>query len=342
MPSPVIAIKKTGLVSSVGLSAPASCAAIRAKATNPSETGFLDSRSRPIMAHQVPFERGWRGRTRLVKLAAMAIVECLADLPRAEWPAIPLLLCVAERARPGRLAGLDDQLVSEIEQEIGTGFAPASGVIAGGRVGVCIALVQARKLIHEQNAPLALIAAADSLLTWPTLRVFDIAGRLLADGNSNGFMPGEAGGAILVGRREHSSELLCGGVGYGLEKAWIDSGLPLRGDGLVAAIKAALDAAGCTFSDVDYRMTDLSGEQYYFKEAALALGRIRHARAGELELWHPAECIGECGAAAGLAMVALADAAHRRAYAPGSRLLVHAGNDGGQRAAAVLFCGGLP
>ena len=51
-----LAIGRTGLVTSVGLSAPAACAAIRAKLTNPSETRFIDSHGEWIMAHQVPLD----------------------------------------------------------------------------------------------------------------------------------------------------------------------------------------------------------------------------------------------------------------------------------------------
>ena len=36
-----VVILKTGLVTSVGLSAPATCAALRAKLSNPTETHFL-------------------------------------------------------------------------------------------------------------------------------------------------------------------------------------------------------------------------------------------------------------------------------------------------------------
>ncbi|MCK7582584.1 MAG: hypothetical protein MZV65_48090 [Chromatiales bacterium] len=39
---------------------------------------------------------------------------------------MPLLLCVAERERPGRLEGLDDQLFLDIQQELDVRFAPQS------------------------------------------------------------------------------------------------------------------------------------------------------------------------------------------------------------------------
>lgn len=134
MPSQPIAIQRTGLVTSAGLSAPATCAAIRAKISNPTETRFIDSGGEWIMAHQVALEKPWRGRAKLAKMATMAITECLNGIAVERWANIPLLLCVAEHRRPGRLDGLDDQRFLDIQQELGVCFAPASAVIAHGRV----------------------------------------------------------------------------------------------------------------------------------------------------------------------------------------------------------------
>jgi 3-oxoacyl-[acyl-carrier-protein] synthase-1 len=128
-------------------------------------------------------------------------------------------------------------------------------------------------------------------------------------------------------------------VGFGTESATLDSGLPLRADGLVAAIRGALADAGCELHDIDLRITDLSGEQYYFKEASLALTRILRQRKEEFDIWHAAECTGEVGAAAGAIALAVAEAACRKAYAPGPAILLHASNDDGERMAAVLSYG---
>ena len=336
-----IAILKTGLVTSVGLTAPSTCAAIRAKLTNPSETRFINSGGEWIMAHQVTLVQPWRGLAKLAKMAAMVIEEALADMPRDDWVHIPLLLCVAEPDRPGRLDGLDHRLIADILDELGVKFAPQSAIVAHGRVGVAVALAQARTLLAG-GCTRVLIAATDSLLTWPTLSHYEREDRLLTARNSNGFMPGEGAGALLVGAGEgQAGELVCTGIGFGREAAHLDSGEPLRAEGLSMAIKAALAEAGCAMHDMDFRITDLSGEQYYFKEATLALSRTLRKRKEEFDIWHPAECTGEQGAAAGLAVVALADAACRKAFTKGPNILAHMANDAGQRTALSLqFRGG--
>jgi 3-oxoacyl-[acyl-carrier-protein] synthase-1 len=108
----------------------------------------------------------------------------------------------------------------------------------------------------------------------------------------------------------------------------------------VQAIGGALKEASCALHDMDLRIADLSGEQYYFKEAALALSRMLRQRKDQLEIWHAAECTGEVGAAAGAIALAVAEAALRKAYAPGPNIIFHASNDSGERAAAVLTYAG--
>jgi 3-oxoacyl-[acyl-carrier-protein] synthase I len=331
-----LAIQHTGLVTSVGLTAPSACAAIRAKITNPSETRFIDSSGQWIMAHEVPLEQPWRGLSKLARMAAMAIEECLQDIPLDSWRQIPLLLCVAENDRPGRLAGLDDQIFIDIQQLLGANFSSDSSIVAHGRVSMAVALAAADKLLQQKKCAHVIVAAADSLLTWPTLSVYEKAGRLLTEKNSNGFMPGEAGGAVLLGLPSNKIELRCTGIGFAIEKAYLESGESLRAEGMTTAIKQALANAGHQMHDMDYRITDVSGEHFYFKEAALALSRTMRQRKEEFDIWHPAECTGETGAASGLAMLAVTDAACRKGYTMGPRIMAHMANDSGQRAAAIL------
>jgi 3-oxoacyl-[acyl-carrier-protein] synthase-1 len=338
----LIAIEGAGLVTPVGLSAPASCAAFRSKIANPVQTRFMDSDGEWIVGHQVPLEQPWRGLPKLAKMAAMAIDEALQHIPRQAWSSLPLLLCVAEAERPGRMRGLDDLLFEQIQDELGARFGPRSAVIKEGRAGVAVALAQARALLLSDGVPRVLIAATDSLLFWPTLSHYDLQDRLLTATNPNGFIPGEGAGALLLApARGSDGELVCSGLGFGREAASVEADEPLRGDGLSLAINAALHEAGCELHDIDFRITDVSGEQYYFKEATLALSRILRKRKAEFDIWHPAECTGEQGANAGFAAIALALAACRKAFAPGPNILAHVGNDGGQRAAVVLqFSGG--
>jgi len=331
-----VVILRTGLMTSVGGDAPSSCAAIRSKLTNPVPSEFMDSTGAWITVHRVCVEGIENGLSKLAGMAAAVAEEALRDVARAEWTEIPVLLCVAEAARPGRLDHLDERLLRRIEEMLEATFASQSAVIAQGRVGVAVALAQARKMLETRVAHRVLIVAVDSLLCWLTLLHYDRCDRLLRQDNSNGFLPGEGAGALLVSEAGEQKGLLCTGIGFAREQAHIDSEQPLRADGLARAIGAALSEAGRAMEDFDFRITDLSGEQYYFKEAALALARTLHRPKAEFDLWHPAECIGEAGSLAGAAMIALADAACRKGYAKGTNIIGHLSNDAGERAALTL------
>ncbi|HEX6842552.1 MAG TPA: hypothetical protein VF113_13535 [Stellaceae bacterium] len=331
-----IAITSTGLVTSVGLSAVATCAALRAGVSNAGQTRFVDAAGEWIVGHGVALDGLWLGLKKLTKMAAMAIEECLVKLPREQWTRLPLFLCVAERQRPGRLKGLDEQLFLDIQDALGVQFSADSAIIAAGRVSVGRALAEARRLIYGANVPRVVIAAVDSLLNAPVLGAYEREERLMTSYHRRGFAPGEAAGALLVAAPSGAPELLCTGIGFGMEQAPINSDKPLRADGLTQAIAAALAEADCQMHDLDFRITDLSGEQYYFKEAALALARILRRRKEEFDIWHPADCVGEVGAAAGTVMLALGDTACRKSYARGPNILAHLANDAGQRAATVL------
>jgi 3-oxoacyl-[acyl-carrier-protein] synthase I len=336
MRSQPVAIVNVGLVTSVGASALASCAAIRAGLTNPSETRFIAGGEEWLLGHQVLLEKAWRGRPKLVKMLARAVRECLTDEPTDG--VVPVLLCVAERERPGRQDGLEDRLLPELEEELSFRFHPAlSGVIPSGRVSAGVALAAAGRLLEEHGVSRVVIAAADSLLLGPTLSELDARGRLLTPRNSDGFIPGEAAGALLIAARPgNGRHLFCEGIGLANEEATIESGEPFRADGLSEAIRKALGDAGREMHDLDFRIADCSGEQYYFKEAALALSRTLRQRKERFDIWHPADCIGEVGAAAGAAMLSVALISSRKGYNPGSNILLQSSGDGGARAAVVL------
>jgi 3-oxoacyl-[acyl-carrier-protein] synthase-1 len=87
---------------------------------------------------------------------------------------------------------------------------------------------------------------------------------------------------------------------------------------------------------VDYRITDSNGEQYLFKEAALAVTRTLRTRKELFEIWHPADCIGETGAAAAICALGVALAATRKHYAPGNGALCHFSGEDGERIAMIL------
>jgi 3-oxoacyl-[acyl-carrier-protein] synthase I len=187
-----------------------------------------------------------------------------------------------------------------------------------------------------------IVAGVDSFLTAPTVIAYDEQRRLLKRGNSNAFIPGEAAAAVLLTAPTDgaASALSISGLGFAREAAPFGSGKPLRAEGLTQAIRAALAEADIQLKACDFRIADMNGEQYKFKEAALAVTRILRDQKMLFSLWHPADCIGEVGAATLPAMLAMLLAGAEKDYLPGPMLLGHLGNDDDKRGAFVAQAAG--
>ncbi len=346
IPPRAVAVLGSGMMTGVGLSSPATCAAIRAGISGFAETRFMNSDGEWVIGCSVPLDPPWRGLAKLTHLAAPAISECLSFVANARPEDIPLLLCVAEKERPGRLVGLDDQLLPDLQNLLGFRFHPRSAVIPRGRVGGAMAVNQARKLIHDQRLPYCIVVGVDSFLSGPTIGAYDAKHRLLTSANSNGFIPGEAGAAVLFGPPNSTahSEFCCLAIGFGHENAIVESEEPLRGDGLTNAFRALHADGGMTIEDADYRYTDCNGEQYGFKNDRLAYARTARKLKARFDHLHPADSIGEIGAAVVPCVLGLALTAARKGYAPGPGegpepgkvVLCHFSNDEGDRAALLL------
>ena len=341
-----LAVLASGMVTGLGFNAPATLAALRAGISAIQETPWYDFESgEPLQGAKVALPQWWEGLGKLADLIAPAIQECLqaaAPVPAAK---IPLLIGVAAASRPGRIADLDERLLAEVEVRIGLPRHPDSGLIAMDQVGCAQALVVADRLIREGRADRVVVAGVDSFLQRATIEALNNERRLMTPANSNGFFPGEAGCAILIGAAGSSREVAPTIAGFGMarESATIQGNDPLRAAGMTQAVRQALDSAGVALKDVAFRLTDLSGEHYKFKEAAFVAGRLNGGeREQPLDLWHPIEYLGEIGAAILPCLLAQAAHALQKRYAPGPLALCHVGSDDGWRAALIIDMRGVP
>lgn len=328
-------IRACGMVTAVGLDAASSCAAMRARLDGFAETRFLGPGGAWLVGGAVPLPRNWIGRKRMVHLAAGAVVDALKAAPEAD---LALILCLAEETRPGRPIPDPAAFLRDLAEI--TGVPAHAQVVAHGRPSGFVALDRARKLLADGAASHVLILGVDSFLTVAAIAHYIAAERILGPGNANGFIPGEAAAAVIVGP---AGPLRLTGVGLAREQAFIYNGLdedslhlPLRGDGMTAAYAQALDAANVDLAHVEYRIGDLIGEQYFFKQSALAHMRLERGRKEFQDLWSPAENLGNIGAAVVPAMIGMALKAAEKGYAPGSPVLIEASGDDGACGAAVL------
>lgn len=329
------------MVTAVGFNAPASLAAIRAGIDGFAEANLWDAESGVFLnAAKVLLPHWWTGLGKLADLVAPAIHECHVAARPVAVNDIPILLCISGPRRPNRWKGFEDRILDEVEFRLGLKRHHASRVIPMGRVSGVYGLSIAQQLIENQEVPCCIVAGVDSFVDQKVVKAYLEQRRILTPLNSNGFTPGEAGSAVLVVPFQNASvnELAILGKGMAREKATIESDDPLRGDGMVLAVRQALSQADCSLSDIAYRITDINGEHYKFKEAAFVVNRLLHQRKDDLlDMWHPIEYIGEVGAAIVPCILAVALHAGLKGYAPGKTALCHVGSDGGDRAAVVVM-----
>jgi 3-oxoacyl-[acyl-carrier-protein] synthase-1 len=181
------------------------------------------------------------------------------------------------------------------------------------------------------------VCAVDSYLNPATLGWLDDAYRLKTAGNADGLIPGEAAAAVLVRAEPKTAATEVTGLGFGVEPAPIRSDEPLRAAGLAQAVKAALAEARLGYHEIDFRLSDVTGESYGFKEVLLMEARVmRELRYTYQPVWHWSEAIGDTGAAAGVVQLVSADDAFRKGYAPGRSAICLTSAGPGARAAAVV------
>ncbi|MGQ7846629.1 hypothetical protein ACUNV4_19255 [Granulosicoccus sp. 3-233] len=336
--SAYVAITGSGLVTSLGNDSPSTCAAIRCHLDNIQETPYTDSSGQAIRASLATLVGDIQGEQRLIWLAAAALQECLDTDTTIHVQSTPLILCLPQRERPGRPIENDDDFLVSIQDRLGRQFSPHSRILDQGHVAVAMALRNARQLLdNDASIQHVLIASADTLCNSESLSHLEEHDRLLTHKNSDGLIPGEAGAALIVKRTSATTTSMhCLGLGFSMEPAPILSDKPCRADGLATAIRGALQEAQIPMQDLAYRITDLSGEHYYFREASLALSRTLRVVRDDFDLLHPAEYTGDTGAALGLIILAYQQYIFLIQPPRLPQVLVHLANDDGRRAAIIL------
>lgn len=334
-------IASSGLVCSVGTHSDAACAAMRAGLTSFEETPYLDTTGDLVLGSAVTsIPLDFENPERLVELLCASISDCLGDATTDKFSQMPLLLGLAEEGRPGSVGRLRDRIIANVEERLAVRFHPElSYTIARGHTSGFHALRMARALFSDPGVPACVVCGTDSYINSASLHWLERYWRLKTSENSDGVIPGEAAAAVLIVPRPPQRARCAveiSGIGFGTEDAHILGDEPLLGLGLSQAARAALEDAGIQLRDINFRLSDATGEGYGFKEHSLMLTRLLRDQLGELPIWHCADSIGDTGAAAAVCELVLAQDAFANGYAPGRRSACFASSVKGDRAVAVL------
>lgn len=334
-------VRSAGMVCAVGLRADASCAAIRAGIAGFRRTKFLDEGRRFIVGAAVPPPAPPSGTVdRLIAILSVSLRECLKNQEFSNWEQVPLLVGVAEPDRPTIEPGAGNDVLTGVQQALGISFHPGlSRLVSQGHTAGFDALYTARHYLQNNNVPACVVGGVDSYLNTEALCWLERHSRLKTPENSDGVIPGEAAAAVLVCREPANANTLATeivGIGRASEPASILTEEPMLGMGLTEAARTALAEARTQMHEVDFRIADVTGESYGFKEQALLVGRLLKSPKQKLPLWDCAGSIGDVGAAAGICQLVVAHYAFQKGYAPGETALCCTSAVPGNRAVAVV------
>lgn len=335
-------IVSTGLVCPIGLTAVSACAAMRAGIAMFEELPYMDNSCEPIVGAMVPgLEPNLKREVRLIELLSAALLDCLRQGYPQPLDRVPLLVGLAERGRPGGGAALADEVVSLIEQKLQVRFHPRlSRAIPGGHTAGFEALAVARELLRDPHIPACVVSGVDSYINAGSLLWLDQHWRLKTEENSDGVIPGEAAAVVLLKRQPLTNTIgavKVRGLGFGSESASVLSEDPLMGEGLTQATRAALSEARMQMHDIDFRLSDVTGESYGFREQALVVAKLlRVHQENGYPLWHCSENVGDIGAASGIHQLIIAFHAFNNMYAPGECAAGFTSTVTGRRTVALI------
>jgi len=348
MPPARATILRSGMVTPVGLGSAQSCLAIAAGVAAFETTAVHDKRFEPItmalfpdaelpeLETSVAATPGLTARKiRMLRLATAALQEVLSGVDATR--AIPLFLAGPEplpaRGAPSAAPFLQLLLQqAQVDLDLST-----SRTFPYGRAAALLALQAAVDTIQRGATPRVLVGGVDSFLDLYLLGSLDMQDRIQTPSVLDGFIPGEAAAFVLVAAPDaFDAKSLADVVDVSSadEPGHRGSAEPYRGDGLASAVTLALQRAS-SLGPVRTSYTSLTGESFGAKEWGVAYLRNRPQFDEGHQIEHPADCIGDTGAAAGAVLLCLAaHALHDGAHS--GPALVWAASDGPHRAAALL------
>jgi 3-oxoacyl-[acyl-carrier-protein] synthase-1 len=361
-----IAVGGLGMVTSVGRTAPAACAAIRAGISRPHEvSGFtvLDEIGSPVplTAHPIrDFAEGFHGFGKWVRLAEGALFDlrlrgALAErAERSWWERLALIAAVPDpESRFLSRDPIDDDRLSRaflapVLDLLDLPVAPSScRFVRKSEVGFLAALGLADEEIGSGRAQRALVVAVDSLIEPLCLSNLSARNRLKTADQPVGLSPGEAGVAALLegldappsGEADRPRPAIVRSVAVGREPRFDEERNTSQGGELSASIRTVLTKGAAVPFRGDW-ITSLNGELGQASELGSALHRLTPATIDpEVRLLHPCSEIGDAGAAGAAVAFGLAIHGFWRGAARGDATLLTSRTDEGEVGAAVLARG---
>src|SRR5256884_4096851 len=276
MPADVVVIG-VGMVTAVGLTAAETAASVRSATARFAETSMMDKRFEPFTLAEVPEDGlpelaeslssvGLTAReTRMLRLGAVALNECLKSLPPGEAaPGLALSLPETDTTRP-----LDGQrFLQRFAQQAARGFdGTRSDASHRGRAGGLAAVGQAAEIVRTGRARFMLAGGIDTYRDLYVLGTLDMEQRVKSAANLDGFIPGEGAAFVLLGQADGVAVPIAAvsPVAQASENGHLYSEQPYRGEGLGTAIQQLVQS-GAAAGPIQEDYSSTNGENHWAKE----------------------------------------------------------------------------
>ncbi len=330
-----------GMVTALGGTTAETIAALDRGERRAAQTRLVDARGNRIVgSFALPVRGDLAGVARAGLLAFPALAECI-DSVRPVRGGTAIFLCVplpwgsfAADLAPMVAPVCDDwpavidALASELEARGVRSPPTLRFVVARGHAAGAVALERAAALLERGDATQALIVGVDTHGDRATLERLALIGALKSGGSAGGFVPGEASAVLCLRPAfEGSRGVRVCGVGLGEEAE-----TPSTARGLTSAVSQSIASWGGAASAIATVAIDLNGERERAKEWTFAATRTLWRERATPLLVHPADRLGDVGAASLPLLVGLLA---RGAKRPGPALAVASSRDG-LRAGVVL------
>jgi hypothetical protein len=329
-----------GAQAPIGLKPAAISAAVRANISRFEEYYWLRRKadgSPIVMSLLSTLDLRWASIERMHRMGTKAAGQALAPLLNLPtWPEntpLPILLSVPP-FRPGMIRDDPVKLGRKLMSALPVVADEAlCGVYDSGHEGGLAALSYAATLFKEGRASVCLVGGVDSYRDIEVLHWLEEWRRLKGDDAPNGLVPGEGAAFLLVCTetfRRNMQLQSFGSVTAPLRSQepnpWY-SRQPCTGDGLTQVIREVLDTALPEGGRADTVWCDLNGESWRADEWSFAYLRTSDRHGEPLNIQHPADALGDLGAATAstLLMLAALDVIHPRSNT--RRALVYASSD---------------
>jgi len=340
-----------GMISPVGLNMAQTCASVRAGISRfqeyedytcePEELDWGDPE--PLVGSRVPDPDLERNVPRIPTLILEALQDLIqnAGIKRETFSQASIYIALPSPDRTGQRRGGRREPFTDILEKALPSTSGELKFFTNGPVGFFAAMEEAILRLRKGQSQFCIVGGADSYQDQNTLAWLDRSGRLKSNRNWDGFIPGEAAAVLLLESRARAEErganifAMTRGLGKGLEKNPVGTDRPSSGEGLAQAIRAAIGGAENPL-EIEWVAGDLNGESYRAKEWGLGQVMLQKNFRGAKHIWHPADSLGDVGAASGAVLVSLAARALEKGYAPAEKCLIFAGSDDGSRGALLL------